>query len=171
MKIIQIVEAIKKFCTANQNIKIAISEDALGLAKSTDLTNLSNLDVALSILVKLIRFGKNVNPAWIHGTEVTAPAANTNLVSKTVSSGKQGYIYGFYITAGEANDFKINWTSGGTARSIRIMFTGKGSLQYVDFVPLNEGLPADAGTTISITNVNSGSSGIIYQARLLYIEV
>ncbi|MEM3988647.1 MAG: hypothetical protein QXZ22_08660 [Sulfolobales archaeon] len=171
VKIIQIVEAIKKFCTANQNIKVAISEDVLGLAKSADLTNLSNLDVALSILAKLIRFGKNVVPTWIHAAEVTAPAANTNLVSKTVSSGKQGYIYGFFISAGEANDFKINWTSGGTARSIRIPFGGKGALQYVDITAINEGFPADAGSTITITNVNAGSSGVIYQARILYAEV
>ncbi|MEM4484169.1 MAG: hypothetical protein QXS19_09645 [Candidatus Methanomethylicia archaeon] len=129
------------------------------------------MNIDLNLLAKLIRFGKNIEPTWIHGGEITAPAANTNLVSRIVSSGKQGYIYGFFISAGEANDFKINWTSGGTARSIRIMFTGKGSLQYVDFVPLNEGFPADAGSTITITNVNAGSSGVIYQARLLYAEV
>lgn len=171
VKIIQIVEALRRFSTAAGNIKVSIQEDTLGLAKSADLARLQNLDVALSAAARLQRWGRDVSPAWVHGGEVTAPAANTALVSKTVSAGKTGYIYGFFISAGEANDFLIKWTSGGTARSIRIVFTGKGSLQYVDFVALNEGLPADGGSTISITNVNAGSAEIIYQARLLYAEV
>jgi len=116
-------------------------------------------------------FARDVNPAWVHGGEVTAPAAGTALVSKTVSTGKTGYIYGFFISAGEANDFKINWTSGGSSYSIRIPFGGKGCVHYIDFIPMNEGLSADAGSSITITNVNAGSSGVVYQARLLYAEV
>ncbi|MEM1523612.1 MAG: hypothetical protein QXU69_11305 [Thermofilaceae archaeon] len=128
-------------------------------------------DASLSALSKLLRWGRDVSPLWVHGGEVVAPAAGTALVSRIVSIGKVGYIYGFYISAGEANDFRINWTSGATAYSIRIVFPSKGSLQYVDFVPINEGLPADGGSTISITNVNSGSAGVVYQARILYAEV
>jgi len=128
-------------------------------------------DVSLATLSKLMRWGRDVSPFWVHGSEITAPAAGTALVSRTVTSGKSGYIYGFYISTGEANDFKINWTSGGAAYSIRIVFPGKGSLQYIDFAPLNEGLPADAGSSITITNVNAGSAGIAYQARILYAEV
>ncbi len=124
-----------------------------------------------STLSRLIRWGRDVNPFWVHGYEIIAPSAGTALVSRTVTSGKSGYIYGFYISAGEANDFKINWTSGGTAYSVRIIFPSKGSLQYIDFAPLNEGLPADAGSSITVTNVNAGSAGIVYQARLLYVEV
>ena len=127
--------------------------------------------VAISKLAKLIKWSRDVEPEWIHADEVTAPAADTALVSKTVSTGKTGYIYGFFISVGEANDFKINWTSGGAAKSIRIPFSGKGALQYVDFVALNEGMGADAGTDITITNVNAGGSGVVYQARLLYAEV
>jgi len=132
---------------------------------------IKNIDTALSTLARLIRWGRDVTPTWVHGGEVTAPAAGTALVSKTVSSGKSGYIYGFFITAGEANDFKISWTSSGTTYTRRIIFGGKGSLQYADFVPLNEGLPADGGSTITITNVNAGSAGVIYQAAILYAEV
>lgn len=182
--------------TSAGNLRIAIQEDALGLAKSTDvsaiqprniiqwggvtltgrdvsgdLAKLQNLDVALTVLARLLRWGRDVSPIWIHSTGVTAPAAGTALVSKTVSTGKVGYIYGFFITAGESNDFLINWTSGGVAYSTRIVFPGKGSLQYIDVVPINEGLPADSGSSITITNVNAGSAGVVYQARLLYAEV
>jgi len=140
-------------------------------SESTLSSVLAQLDVTLSILAKLKRWGKNIEPEWVHAGEVTAPAADTALVSKTVSAGKVGYIYGFFISAGEANDFKINWTSGGAAKSIRVPFSGKGVLQYADFIALNEGLGADAETNITITNVDAGGSGVIYQARLLYAEM
>jgi hypothetical protein len=132
---------------------------------------LGNLDVTLSALSRLIRWGRDVSPAWVHGGEVTAPPANTALVSWTVPAGKVGYIYGFYINASEGNEFKINWTSGSVAYSRRIVFPGKGTLQYVDIVAFNEGLPADGGTSVTITNVNTGSEGIVYQAALLVVAV
>jgi len=169
-----------KFSPDGSNTTNILKEDdPLNIAQiaGTALTgrNWSNdfakLDVPLTTLAKLKRWGRNIEPAWIHGGEITAPAANTALVSKTVSSGKTGYIYGFLISAGEANDFKINWTSGGAAKSIRIPFSGEGALQCVDFIALNEGLGADAGTDITITNANAGASGVIYQARLLYAEM
>lgn len=121
--------------------------------------------------VFLERWGRGVSPVWIYGEEITAPSANSVLVSKTVSTGKVGYIYGFMITAGEANHFKINWISGGASKSRRIVFGGAGSLQYTDPIAFNEGAPADAGTEITITNVNAGGSGVIYQVALLYAEV
>jgi hypothetical protein len=138
---------------------------------SSDFAKLQNIDIALSVLFALIRWGRNVSPSWVHGGEVTAPAANTALVSKTVSVDKIGFIYGFFISAGEANDFKINWTSGGVTYSRRIVLGSKGSIQYTDFIAFNEGFPADAGTTITITNVNAGSAGIVYQAGILYAEI
>ena len=138
---------------------------------SSDLAKLQNLDITLTTLSALIRWGRNVSPAWVHAAEVTAPAAGATLVSKTVSTGKSGYIYGFLITASEPNHFKINWTSGATAYSIRIVLSNAGSVESVDVVPLNEGLPAGAGSTVSITVVNAGSTGSVYQARILYAEV
>jgi hypothetical protein len=146
----------------------AILKDSTG-AELSDY--IKKLDVALTVLAALQRWGRNVAPTWVHAAEVTAPAAGTALVSKTVTTGKAGYIYGFFISAQEANDFKINWTSGATTYSRRIVLASKGSLQYVDLIALNEGLPADAGSSITITNVNAGSAGIVYQAALLYAEV
>jgi len=141
------------------------------LEEASTLAKLQNLDVSLSVLARLLRWGRDVTPTWVHGAEVTAPAAGTALVSKTVSAGKQGFVYGFFISAGEANDFYINWTSGGTSYKRRIPLPSKGAVQYVDFVPLNEGLPADGGTNITITNVNAGSAGVAYQAAILYAEL
>jgi hypothetical protein len=118
-----------------------------------------------------IRWGRNYEPSWVHGSEVTAPEANTTLVSKTVGTGKTGYIHGFLIAAQEGNDYLLSWVSGGSSYSIRIVCGGKGTVECVDPIPLNEGLPADAGSSITIKNVNAGGTGIVYQARLLYMEV
>jgi hypothetical protein len=125
----------------------------------------------LQDLATLVRWGRNVTPAWVYGSEVTAPAAGTNLVSKSVSSGKTGYVYGLLLSAGEANDFRLVWTSDGTSRSLRIVLASRGSVLIISPVPLNEGLGADGGTTVAIQNVNAGSSGVVYQAALLYAEV
>jgi hypothetical protein len=132
--------------------------------------DLAKLDTTLTTLQTLIRWGRNVTPKWTIGAETTAPGAGTTLVSKTVSTGNTGYIYGFMITAQEANDFKINWTSGATSYSKRIVFGGKGTIHFVDVAALNEGVGADGGSSITITNVSAGGSGIIYQAALFVAE-
>jgi hypothetical protein len=150
-----------------KNLDTALSSRAsestlLAIKAKTD-----DLDVMLSTLSRLMRWGRDVSPVWVHGGEIATPATNTTLVSWTVPEGKVGYIYGFFISAGEGNDFRINWTSGGVTRSRRIVFPGRGTLQYVDVVAFNEGLPADPGTSVTITNVNAGSAGVVYQVALL----
>jgi len=122
-------------------------------------------------LSKLVRWGREVSPVWVHGDEVTAPVAGTALVSWTVPDDKTGYIYGFFISAGEGNDFRVNWVSSGVVYSKLIMFPSKGTLHFTDIVALNEGLPADPDTSITITVVNNGSTGAVYQAALLVATV
>jgi hypothetical protein len=138
---------------------------------SGDFAKLQNLDVTLTTLATLKRWGRNVSPTWVVGSEVAAPAAGTALVSRTVSTGKTGYVYGFLISSGESNDFRLTWTSGGTSRSLRIVLASKGTVVLISPVPVNEGLPADGGTSVSVTNVSAGSSGVVYQAAILYAEV
>ncbi|GAI88105.1 unnamed protein product, partial [marine sediment metagenome] len=135
-------------------------------------TALTPRDISLDLAkLGLQRWGRDLEPEWVHAAEVTAPAEGAALVTKAVGVGKSGYIYGFLISAQETNDFKLNWTSGETGYSIRIPFGGAGSTECVDPTPLNEGLPADAETDITITNVNAAAAEQIYQARLLYAEV
>jgi hypothetical protein len=105
------------------------------------------------------------------GSEVTAPSAGTALASRTVGAGRRGYVYGVFITAGEANDFRLEWTSGGVSYSLRIPLCGRGAIMLTSLIPLNEGLPADGGTSVAVTNINAGSPGVVYQAAVLYAEV
>ncbi|AFU57283.1 hypothetical protein Ngar_c03660 [Candidatus Nitrososphaera gargensis Ga9.2] len=137
-------------------------------ANNTGKTVLARL-VDIQDQLKLERWGKNIEPAWVHGAETTNPADGTALVTKAVSAAKTGFIYGFYITSAEARDFKINWTSGGVAKSIRIVHASKGTMFFTDKTPVNEGLGADASTNITITNVGAGAG--IFQAGLLFAEV
>jgi hypothetical protein len=173
----KLVEALREELTSGDgNIKRLLTELLLSAvlrdSEGAELSGyLKNLDVALSVLSRLIKWGRDVSPFWVHGGEVTAPVAGTALVSWSVPTGKVGYIYGFFISAGEGNDFKLNWTSGGVVYSKLIMFPSKGTLHFTDIVALNEGLPADPGTSITITVVNDGSTGAVYQAALLVATV
>jgi hypothetical protein len=113
----------------------------------------------------------NVKPAWDRAAEVITPGAGAALITRTVTNGTLGYIYGFLISSQETNDFSINWTSGGVGQKISIVFASKGTTQDTEDISLNGLLPADAGTNITITVTNAGGLGTIYQAALLYLEV
>jgi hypothetical protein len=147
--------------------------DAIGnvVNPATEDGNLAKLNVPLTDLAKLVRHGKIIEPSWVYGNEITAPAADSTLVSKTVSVGKTGFIYGFLITADEANVFRINWISGGVAKSIRITFSSGGTVGFDGVLPVNEGLGADPTTSITIVNVNAGGGDKVYQAGILYAEI
>lgn len=120
------------------------------------------------------RRDRNVSPTWIHNAEIVAPGAGATLVSRIVGAGVQGFIYGFFISTndGSGNSFRLNWTSSAVARTRFISFGPNPGSLAVDFpTAFNEGLPADAGSTISITTVNAGAPATIYQAAILEAEI
>lgn len=131
----------------------------------------SSAGIGGTLEANVVRWGRSVNPAWTHAAEVVAPVAATALVTQAVTPLRTGYIYGFFIACQEANDFLINWTSGGVAYSKRIIFIVGGALEVIDTVAFNEGLPSDGATNITITNVNAAAPLMVYQATLLYAEV
>jgi hypothetical protein len=171
--VIQIIKSDGKECfrniSANTDTQITFAALPVGVVVAAgDLYAIRSMP---STLGQELRWGRSVNPAWTYAAEQVAPGAGTALVTQAVSAAKSGYIYGFFISCQEANNFLLNWTSGGVARSKRIIFGGAGSSEAVDPVALNEGLPADAGTNVTITNVTAAVAGMIYQANLLYGEV
>jgi hypothetical protein len=117
------------------------------------------------------RYGRNLALLqWYDGSEVFGPAAGGTLVTHAVSSGKTGYIYGWQVTTDDSgNDFHVQWTSGGSAKSIRVTFGGKGTTQELFGIAYNEGEAADANTNVLITVTGAGIS--FYQGRLLYGEL
>jgi hypothetical protein len=135
------------------------------------ITEIGGSPITLDSLGRWLKFIKYVFPKWFYGSEATAPGAGGALVTKAVSSGKKGYVFGILITASEANKFYLNWTSGGAAKSISFQLSGRGTLLYVFEIPLNEDSPADAGTSVTITVAAAGSAGSTYQAGILYGEI
>lgn len=129
------------------------------------------MDVNLSTQAKLQRYGRNITPSWIYGAEVTTPAADAALVTKAVTAGKTGYVYGFMITAQEANSFKIKWTNSASAKTFRVHFSGAGTIVFTDPTSIFEGIAADASTNVTINVVTLGTGTAVYQAALLYAEV
>lgn len=119
----------------------------------------------LAPLSVIMRWGHLTSPSWVIGGDVSNPSPNTILVSFNVPENRRAYIYGLYIATPESNDFYLSWMSDGSERRYYILFGSKGTLYFADLIPLNEGLPADPGTTISIKNVNAGTN--IYRAGVM----
>lgn len=116
-----------------------------------------------------MRWGHNVNLRWIFGSYITAPPANTALVSYTTS--KRTYIYGFYIFSDEPNDFTIEWKSSDASYEFLIATGSRGTTYFVDIIPLNESLAADPNTQIVIKNKKNGNTDMVYRAALFIGEV
>lgn len=119
----------------------------------------------LAPLSVVMRWGHLTTPVWVIGNVVNNPSANTSLVTYTIPSNKVGYIYGLYISTPEANDFVLEWRNNNTTQTYYIYFNSKGTLYFADLIPLNEGLPADPNSVISIKNINSGNGN--YHSGLL----
>ncbi|MFP3256607.1 MAG: hypothetical protein RXO36_02215 [Candidatus Nanopusillus acidilobi] len=101
----------------------------------------------------------NHRPIWHYGNIVSSPASGSVLASFTVPNGYIGYIFGFSISLSDTsgNQFYINWVSNGINKTLYLVASGPGTIFYESDSPLNEGLPADPNTIISITNINAGS--------------
>ena len=115
-------------------------------------------------------FNREVMPTWKNYADIiTAPTAGQVLVSYPTTQ-IQTWIYGFFISCTEVNNFMVNWICGGNPFARLIPFGGLGYSSEIDYVPLNEGLPADNRTTITITVVNAGNISQQYQAGLMIAE-
>ena len=112
----------------------------------------------------LIRWGIAREPSWTYGTSATAPLALATLVTKTVAAGKTGQLFGFHISAGEANSFQI---SGGTT-TLTYHLAAAGPIDIVLSAPIIANIAA--GASITIKNVTAAAAGIVYQASLLTDE-
>jgi hypothetical protein len=146
---------------AGKTLYVAIGQANIGVIRHIDNNQQS---------ASLYRWGIDIEPSWTFAAEQVAPGAGAALVTQVVTAGKSGYVYGFFISTQEANDFLLSWTSGGIAKSKRIVFAGSGAYEVIDNIALNSGLLADALTNITISNVNAAGAGKIYQANLLYAE-
>lgn len=113
----------------------------------------------------MLRWGIPREPVWEHGAVETAPAALTDLVTWTVSTGKKGRVFGFHLSAGEANEFSLNVDATEYTRY------HLGSANPIDVVfpkPIVDDIAA--GGIVAIKNVTAAAAGITYQSSLLRDE-
>ncbi|MEM4761499.1 MAG: hypothetical protein QW230_00795 [Thermofilum sp.] len=106
-------------------------------------------------------------PFWVYSAELTAPAANTDLVVANVPSGYKGLVYGIYLTTNESCVLYLRWTSGTTTYSLRIDVPAAGVMWVTDLTALNERLEANPGSQIKLTLSTALSSTGKIQAGLL----
>jgi hypothetical protein len=123
------------------------------------------------LIARFMRWGKVYEPTWVFGNIMYDIQENEELICKTISSGKKGYIHGFFITASEPNEFSITWISQGSFKQILIKLAGAGSVKDTSPIALNELTPADSNTDICILVKNEGSLNSYYQAGLLIGEL
>lgn len=98
-----------------------------------------------------LRLGRELTLEWTHGSLYHSPIiatwtpptwSFTLLVSKKIPYDKDVYIYGYYINTEQANRFWIVWHLDGTLYVQELAIPGKGSIFYIDNIPLNIGYPA-----------------------------
>lgn len=115
-------------------------------------------------------FNREVMPTWRNYSGIIiAPAAGGVLASYPTTQ-IQTWIYGFFIACTEVNNFVVKWVYCGNDFVRFVPFGGLGYSEQIDYVPLNEGYPADNRSVISITVVNAGNAGQQYQAGLMIAE-
>ncbi|MEM3356762.1 MAG: hypothetical protein QW166_02930 [Candidatus Bathyarchaeia archaeon] len=112
-----------------------------------------------------IRWGIPREPVWVDGAEATAPAAGTALVSRTVSAGMTGRVFGVHISADEGNQFRL-YVDATVVK--RFALVAAGTIHIVLALPLKDNIAA--GSVVSIKNVVAGATGKVYQASVLYDE-
>ena len=129
---------------------------------------------------RLLRWGRDVEPVWEYGGLWYSLPPGGDLLTYEIPTGKDVYIYGYFISAEEENEFVVGWLNNGTFYTKRIQFPSKGTLYFVDNVAINEGYPAnyrqgDPYDGIAIYNVNAGTGnptgGAVYQAGLLHADI
>jgi hypothetical protein len=120
-----------------------------------------------------IRWGQPVEPNWVYGAVTTGPTAGAVLVSQGVSSGYNGYIWGYFLSTNDTagNTFLITWTYNNTTYQQMVVFGGAGTVNFITNKAVNSGLPAQGGSTMAISILNAGSTNALYMAGLLWGQV
>ena len=121
-----------------------------------------------------LRWGYPVEPTWTYSPVSTGPlAAGTALLSQPVSSGYNGYIWGYFLSENDpnGNTFLIQWVNGTTVYQQMIVMNGPGTINFISVKAINDGLPASPNTTMVIQILNAASTNTLYMAGILWGQV
>ena len=116
--------------------------------------------------LSVMRWGVPQEPTWTNGDIVDNPDAGSALVTKTVTTGKTGQVYGIMILAPEANSFELCEDD-----TPKLLFPLSAAGPIILIFPNPLWANVAAGVAISINTVAAaGGAGKKYQARLLFLE-
>jgi hypothetical protein len=121
-----------------------------------------------------LRWGYPVEPTWTYSPVSTGPlAAGTVLLSQPVSSGYNGYIWGYFLSENDPNGnmFMIKWVSGTNTYQQMVVMNGPGTINFISVKPIHDGLPASPNTTMVIQILNAASTNTLYMAGILWGQV
>jgi len=121
-----------------------------------------------------LRWGYPVEPIWTYSAVSTGPlAAGTVLLSRPVSSGYNGYIWGYFLSENDpsGNVFLIQWVNGTTVYQQMVVMNGPGTINFISVKAVNDGIPASPNTTMVVKILNAASTNALYMAGILYGQV
>ena len=121
-----------------------------------------------------LRWGYPVEPIWTYSAVSTGPlAAGTVLLAQPVSSGYNGYIWGYFLSENDpsGNIFMIQWVNGTTVYQQMVIMNGPGTINFISVKAVNDGLPASPNTTMVVKILNAASTNALYLAGILWGQV
>jgi hypothetical protein len=121
-----------------------------------------------------LRWGYPVEPVWAYSPVSTGPlAAGTVLLSQPVSSGYNGYIWGYFLSQDDPNGniFMIKWVSGTNVYQQMVVMNGPGTINFISVKAINDGIPASPNTTMVVQILNAASTNTLYMAGILWGQV
>jgi len=164
------------YAIASSNVNYPLSTMAATLSSINSYS--ANINAILSSKVNYpmnqLRWGYPIEPIWTYSPVSTGPlAAGTVLLARPVSSGYNGYIWGYFLSENDPNGnvFLIQWVNGTTVYQQMIVMNGPGTINFISVKAVNDGIPASPNTTMVVKILNAASTNALYMAGILYGQV
>jgi len=164
------------YAIASSNVNYPLSTMAATLSSINSYS--ANINAILSSNVNYpmnqLRWGYPVEPIWAYSAIATGPlAAGTVLLAQPVSSGYNGYIWGYFLSENDPNGnvFLIQWVNGTTVYQQMVVMNGPGTINFISVKAINDGIPASPNTTMVVKILNAASTNALYMAGILYGQV
>jgi len=166
--------SINAVVTANVNYPLSTMAATLSSINSYSANINAILSSNVNYPLNQLRWGYPVEPIWTYSAIATGPlAAGTVLLSQPVSSGYNGYIWGYFLSQNDPNGnvFLIQWVNGTTVYQQMIVMNGPGTINFISVKAINDGIPASPNTTMTVKILNAASTNALYMAGILYGQV
>jgi len=166
--------SINAVVTANVNYPLSTMAATLSSINSYSANINAILSSNVNYPMNQLRWGYPVEPIWTYSAIATGPlAAGTVLLSQPVSSGYNGYIWGYFLSQNDpsGNAFLIQWVNGTTVYQQMVVMNGPGTINFISVKAINDGIPASPNTTMTIQILNAASTNALYMAGILYGQV